>query len=94
MHKMGKSFILPPEFELSSIYKDSSNITPLIFILSPGADPLNMLMKFSETKRRELTPVSLGKGQGAFARNAITTAIEKGNWVVLQNCHLAVSWLP
>ena len=63
-------------------------------MLSPGADPLSMLMKFSETKRRELTPVSLGKGQGTFARNAITSAIEKGSWVVLQNCHLAVSWLP
>ena len=94
MHKMGKQFILPPEFELSSIYKDSSPTTPLIFVLSPGADPLNMLMKFSETRRRELTPVSLGKGQGTFARNAISQAIEKGNWVVLQNCHLAVSWLP
>ncbi len=81
--RMGKDFILPPEFELSSVYKDSSNTTPLIFVLSPGADPLNMLMKFAETRRKELTPVSLGKGQGKVARYAITQAIEKGSWVVL-----------
>lgn len=38
--------------------------------------------------------VSLGKGQGDFAEQQIKESIETGNWVILQNCHLAVSWLP
>jgi dynein heavy chain len=38
--------------------------------------------------------ISLGQGQGPFAENAIKEAIEKGTWVLLQNCHLLVSWLP
>lgn len=49
---MGREFVLPPEFDLAQIYKDSTNTTPLIFVLSPGADPLSMLMKFAETKRK------------------------------------------
>jgi dynein heavy chain, axonemal len=37
--------------------------------------------------------VSLGKGQGVFAEKKIREAMEMGVWVILQNCHLALSWL-
>ena len=40
-----------------------------------------------------LKTVSLGQGQGALAERAITEARERGYWVVLQNCHLAGTWL-
>lgn len=36
VEKMGKKFIEPPPFDLAKIYLDSTNISPLIFILSPG----------------------------------------------------------
>jgi len=48
--KMGTTYIEPPTFDLNSSYEDSDFSTPLIFILSPGADPMASLVKFAEEK--------------------------------------------
>ena len=57
---LGAEFMSPPTFELMSILKDSLNVTPLIFVLSPGSDPMNSLQAAATTKKKELAKVSLG----------------------------------
>ena len=38
--------------------------------------------------------VSLGQGQGPVADTLVAQAARTGQWVCLQNCHLAIAWLP
>ncbi|KAG8439501.1 hypothetical protein GDO86_005633 [Hymenochirus boettgeri] len=94
--KMGSTYIETPTFDLHQSFLDSSPSTPLIFILSPGVDPLELLMKFAEEQEMggiNLQTISLGQGQGPIAQKMIEKAAVDGTWVILQNCHVATSWL-
>ncbi|EFC47930.1 hypothetical protein NAEGRDRAFT_78559 [Naegleria gruberi] len=93
--KLDKNFITPPRFDLSRSFKDSNCVTPLIFILSQGADPKSELNKFAEQMRvRQLLSVSLGSGTENAAKQAVKDALQNGSWVILQNCHLALGFMP
>jgi dynein heavy chain len=90
---MTDKFIKPPPFDLQACYNDSSAIVPLVFILSPGSDPMGAVFRATEQLKTSVDPISLGQGQGPKAEKLIQRAKQKGTWVVLQNCHLAPSWM-
>ena len=90
---LGRKFIEPPPFDLKSCYDDSEASTPLLFVLSPGSDPMSSLLKFADAMKVQVQSISLGQGQGSKAEKMIDNAAAGGTWVVLQNCHLATSWM-
>ena len=79
---------------LEEIYLTSDYKTPVIFILSTGADPTSSLLKYSQEKGKSLAVISLGQGQGKKAEKLINRAKLDGSWVLCTNCHLAKSWMP
>jgi dynein heavy chain len=95
INQLGSKFVEPPNFSLNTSFAQSAPHTPLIFVLSPGVDPLVNLFKFAEEKNMslELSTISMGQGQGPRALKMINDGMKNGSWVVLQNCHLASSFL-
>eukprot|EP00798_Chlamydomonas_sp_ICE-L_P022533 gene22533-29660_t len=93
---MGQRFIEPPPFDLATCFKESAPATPLIFVLSSGADPMADLLKLADEMKftKKFEKVSLGQGQGPKAEKLLEAGMDRGIWVCLQNCHLAVSWMP
>jgi dynein heavy chain len=95
-NELGSLYTMSPAFDLLSSFKDSQKTTPIIFVLSSGADPTDSLVKFARDFEYEerLHFISLGQGQGEKAERLIKHGRESGDWVCLQNCHLAASWMP
>ncbi|XP_025190774.1 dynein heavy chain 7, axonemal [Melanaphis sacchari] len=93
--ELGEKFNYPPPFDINKSYSDSICLSPLIFILSPGVDPMASLLQFADKmgQMESLQSVSLGQGQGPIAESLIRNAQKTGGWVCLQNCHLATSWM-
>lgn len=47
-------YIEPQDFKLSAIFADSASTVPIVFVLSPGSDPMADLLAFAEEKRRQV----------------------------------------
>jgi len=61
---LGKYFIESPPMKLHEVLADSTPSTPIIFVLSPGADPIAYLMALANEKgmKEKLKTISLGQG--------------------------------
>jgi len=92
----GPFYIESPPFDLEGALEDSGNTTPIIFVLSPGADPIAYLAALAKNKGmdKKLEAISLGQGQDVIAEKLISEGSRSGMWICLQNCHLFTSWMP
>jgi hypothetical protein len=93
---LGREFVTPPTLNLLNVFKESDPLSPLIFIIMPGIDPQDEILSVAGTLDvdRYLKSYSLGRGRGPGAEEMILDAAERGFWVLLQNCHLSLSWMP
>eukprot|EP00048_Salpingoeca_helianthica_P012901 m.192885 g.192885 ORF g.192885 m.192885 type:complete len:4604 (+) comp15437_c5_seq116:137-13948(+) len=93
---LGERFVQPPVVRFETVHESSSPNSPIVFILSAGSDPAGDLTKLAEKSGfsgNRLKFLAMGQGQGKLALQLLETAAQRGQWLMLQNCHLLVRWL-
>lgn len=96
MDTMGDKYVQPPVLDYARIFAQSTPGMPMVFVLSPGADPQSDIQNLGEQRGFTGTRfkfISLGQGQGPLAEQMMEQGYQRGHWVLLQNCHLLASWL-
>ena len=79
---------------VENVVADSDRKTPIIFVLSQGADPTGAILNCANETNHRIFPISLGQGQDKYATEMIQMGKATGDWILLQNCHLAKTWMP
>lgn len=77
-HIMGEQYVTPPTISFESIWDQSTPLSPIVFILSPGSDPTTDLLKLAERSEFGIQKVKLlamGQGQEQVYNYSITKFI-------------------
>lgn len=93
---MGEEYVMSPVVSFDNILDQSAPSIPVVFILSPGSDPTADLMKLADRcgfGGGKFKYLSLGQGQEAAAIDLLETSASRGQWLLLQNCHLLISFI-
>ena len=93
---MGEQYVAPPVLDFKKVFAQSTPTVPVIFVLSPGADPASDIFKLANAVGMggpKMKFMALGQGQGPVAQSMLEVGAARGHWVMLQNCHLLPSWL-
>lgn len=90
---LGQRFVESVPLNMERAWGESHNKCPLICLLSRGSDPTKLIEDLAKRKKIKVLGVSMGQGQEIIARKYMATAAQEGQWVLLQNTHLGLSYL-
>ncbi len=90
---LGQKYAESQILDFEALLNESDSRTPLIGLLSTGADPSADIESLSKKLKVEMKAISMGQGQEVHARKLVTTYMTSGGWALLQNCHLGISFL-
>uniref|UniRef100_UPI00398F3537 dynein axonemal heavy chain 8-like n=1 Tax=Pristiophorus japonicus TaxID=55135 RepID=UPI00398F3537 len=90
---MGARYAEPVILNLETTWEESDVQTPLICFLSMGSDPSNQIEGLAKKLIIDCRAISMGQGQEVHARKLVAMSMNKGGWVLLQNCHLGLEFM-
>jgi len=76
---LGPQYCDPVTDTIEEVYQDSTSVTPMIYLLSPGSDPTDDIISFSRKKKTTIQVVSMGEGQAIYGRSlwGCSTVLER-----------------
>ena len=90
---LGLKYSEIPVLSLDVLWEESNCRTPLLGLLSSGADPTSNIQALAKKRTVDLFIVSMGQGQEVLARRYLQQTIGSGGWLLLQNAHLGLDYL-
>lgn len=91
---LGAEYTDPVTDQIADIYDESMPKTPVLYLLSAGADPTNNIDDFARRKKKpNVNKVSMGEEQERPALEMIKIGQATGVWLILNNCHLSLEFM-
>lgn len=90
---LGEHFLSSRTADLHYVASTTAWNCPIICVISPGVDPTSKINEISRKMKSVCHNVSMGQGQEPIARECINIAKQRGEWVCIQNAHLAGAYL-
>jgi len=90
---LGRDYLLVDPLDIAKVHDEASAYVPMITILSMGSDPTGKILDLARKRKKRVEGISMGQGQEPPARKLLEVGITEGIWVMLQNCHLGLSFL-
>ena len=90
---LGNEYTQPLPTRMDKVWSCSDFRTPVILLLTPGADPTSTLEELAKKKGLKISAVSMGEGQEPHAQRCIENGMTEGGWALLQNCHLGLGFM-
>ncbi|KAG0202060.1 hypothetical protein BGX28_005310, partial [Mortierella sp. GBA30] len=94
-HVFTPNFVSQSELDFTKLVQDEVKAsTPISLCSVPGHDAAYRVDNLAQEQGVRLASVAMGSQEGiGLADQAIASATKTGNWVLLKNVHLALSWL-
>nr|CAH8868556.1 unnamed protein product [Trichobilharzia regenti] len=90
---LGKKFAEGFVLDLDGVYQESTPLWPMVGLLSTGSDPTPQIELLAKKYRVDCKTISMGQGQEIHARRLVNNLLQSGGWIMLQNCHLSLSYV-
>uniref|UniRef100_A0A7S1HP28 EF-hand domain-containing protein n=2 Tax=Hemiselmis andersenii TaxID=464988 RepID=A0A7S1HP28_HEMAN len=78
-----------PSVSIAAAHEDSTNASPLMFLLGPGSDPTRDIEAFADDMLflDKLMVIESRESTVAVVDNVLSDCMEKGHWLLVRNIH-------
>ena len=82
---------------IKEAYKESKNTLPILFLVTHSVNVYNELQTFhhknAASSSVKLIQMQVGRGLDKKIEEAISKGMQSGDWLLIENLHLADNWL-